>query len=50
MAIPYYSLLNLPQVFRGRCLQSGRAVALKRLSLRPPKGWSGRGENPVRNA
>ena len=35
-------------VFRGRCLQSGRAVALKRLSLRPPKGWSGRGENPVR--
>ena len=35
-------------VFRGTCLQSGRAVAIKRLSLRPPKGWNGRGENPVR--
>ena len=35
-------------VFRGACLQSGRAVAIKRLSLRPPKGWNGRGENPVR--
>ena len=23
-------------------------MAIKRLSLRPPKGWNGRGENPVR--
>ena len=35
---------------RGRCLQSGREVALKRLSLEPPKGWLGRseGSNAVR--
>ena len=31
-------------VTRGRCLQSGREVALKRLSLEPPKGWLGRSE------
>ena len=35
-------------VYRGRCLQSGRAVAIKKVSLLPPRGWRGAGANPVR--
>ena len=35
-------------VFKGRCLQSGRTVAIKKVSLLPPRGWRGSGANPAR--